>query len=288
MIALVHLEVPKTLQYSLFLGFFASLAVQLPMLPYQIWLPQAHIETANVGSVLLAGKFEGYGFIWFSRSLFPIASEGFFPVMIVLSIVAVVYGALTTCRQYGIKRLTAYFWVSHTSLLTLSLFTHSLEGDIAFVVMMIAHGLIISGLCLTSFNLYSKFYSSMIYLRRKLLGTSKRLLCVCSCSPLLLLFWVLGNIFFPGTVNLFSECLSLLFATKYSILADLGFCIGVFLGTVYYLIICNRVYLYYVRDLTTLEFRSFIPLLLSVVFLGAVSNFILVPLLQTMTFQVSL
>ena len=79
MIALVHLEVPKTLQYSLFLGFFASLAVQLPMLPYQIWLPQAHIETANVGSVLLAGKFEGYGFIWFSRSLFPIASEGFFP-----------------------------------------------------------------------------------------------------------------------------------------------------------------------------------------------------------------
>lgn len=144
---LLHLEILKSSQHWLFLGFFASLAVKIPMFPCHIWLPQAHVEAPIVGSVLLACillKLGGYGFIRFSFPLFPIASDVFTPGIIVISIIAIVYGAFTTCWQFDIKRLIAYSSVSYMGLVTMSLFTHSLEGYIASMIMMIAHGLVSS------------------------------------------------------------------------------------------------------------------------------------------------
>ena len=86
----------------MFLGFFASLSVKIPMIPFHIWLPQAHVEAPVAGSVLLAGillKLGGYGFLRFGYPLFPIASEHFSPFIIILSLIAIVYASFTTCRQ---------------------------------------------------------------------------------------------------------------------------------------------------------------------------------------------
>ena len=125
--ALLHLEIPRSSQYWLFLGFFASLAVKKPMIPYNIWLAQAHVEAPIAGSVLLAGvllKLGGYGFFQFSFPLFPLASVVFNPGIKFISIIAVVYAAFTTCWQFDIKRVITYSSVSHMGLVTMGLFTH--------------------------------------------------------------------------------------------------------------------------------------------------------------------
>ena len=91
-------------------GFFLSLAVKIPQIPFHIWLPQAHVEAPVSGSVILAGillKLGGYGFLRFSWPILPAASEYFAPLIIMLGVVAVIYGGLLTCRQVDFKRLIA-------------------------------------------------------------------------------------------------------------------------------------------------------------------------------------
>lgn len=288
---LIHLELPQTIQYWLFLGFFASLAVKVPMFPYHIWLPQAHVEAPIAGSILLAGillKLGGYGFIRFSLPLFPIASEIFAPVIIVLSIIAVIYGALTTCRQSDIKRLIAYSSVSHMGFVTISIFTHCLEGYIASVIMMVAHGLVSSGLFMSSFNLYTRFHTRII----------KYFKGITTCMPLLssvTFILVLGNISFPGTINFIAEFSSLISATKYSIYITFSLSIGIFIGTLYSFLMFNKIYFgslsnftYSVRDLTSLEYQSFMPLTVLIILLGLIPNLIISLLVNTLIFQISL
>ena len=289
--ALLHLEIPKNTQYWLFLGFFASLAVKIPMFPCHIWLPQAHVEAPIAGSVLLAGillKLGGYGFIRFSFPLFPIASEIFSPCVIIISIIAIIYGAFTTCRQSDIKRLIAYSSVSHMGLVTVGLFTHSLEGYIASIIMMLAHGLVSSGLFMVSFILYSRFHTRIIKYFKGLVISTPLL------SSLTFIL-VLGNISFPGTINFIAEFSSILAATKYSVFVGISACVGIFLGTVYSLSVYNKIYFgtlsnftYYVRDLNAIEYHSFIPLLGLTIILGIIPNFILPWLLNTLIFQISL
>lgn len=289
--ALLHLEIPKNNQYWLFLGFFSSLAVKIPMFPCHIWLPQAHVEAPIAGSVLLAGillKLGGYGLIRFSFPLFPIASEIFSPCLVVISIIAIVYGAFTTCRQSDIKRLIAYSSISHMGLVTVSLFTHSLEGYIASVIMMLAHGLVSSGLFMISFTLYNRFHTRIIKYFKGLVISTPLL------SSLTFIL-ILGNISFPGTLNFIAEFSSIIAATRYSIFVGVGVCIGIFLGTVYSLSIYNRIYFgtlsnftYYVRDLSALEYHSFIPLIGLTLTLGIIPNFILPWFLNTLIFQISL
>lgn len=289
--ALLHLEIPKNNQYWLFLGFFASLAVKIPMFPCHIWLPQAHVEAPIAGSVLLAGillKLGGYGFIRFSLPLFPIASEIFSPCIIIISIIAIVYGAFTTCRQSDIKRLIAYSSISHMGLVTVSLFTNSLEGYIASIIMMLAHGLVSSGLFMISFTLYNRFHTRIIKYFKGLVTPAPLL------SSLTFIL-VLGNISFPGTINFIAEFSSIVAATKYSIFIGISVCVGIFLGTVYSLSVYNKIYFgtlsnftYYTRDLNALEYHSFIPLIGLILILGIIPNFILPWLLNTLTFQISL
>ena len=289
--ALLHLEIPKNNQCWLFLGFFASLAVKIPMFPCHIWLPQAHVEAPIAGSVLLAGillKLGGYGFIRFSLPLFPIASEIFSPCIIIISVIAIVYGAFTTCRQSDIKRLIAYSSISHMGLVTVSLFTHSLEGYIASIIMMLAHGLVSSGLFMISFTLYNRFHTRIIKYFKGLVTPAPLL------SSLTFIL-ILGNISFPGTINFIAEFSSIVAVTKYSIFIGISVCVGIFLGTVYSLSVYNKIYFgtlsnftYYTRDLNALEYHSFIPLIGLTLILGIIPNFILPWLLNTLTFQISL
>lgn len=172
---------------------------------------------------------------------------------------------------------------NHLILVTMSLFTHSLEGYIASVIMMIAHGLISSRLLvMSSFNLYNRFYTRTINCFQWLVV---RIPLLSSITFIV----VLGNISFPGTINFIAEFSPLISTTKYSIFVGLSDCIGIFLGTVYYLFKYNKICFgsYYVRDSTAFEYQSFIPLLVLTFLLGAIPNFILPLLLNTLTFQVS-
>lgn len=146
---------------------------------------------------------------------------------------------------------------NHLILVTMSLFTHSLEGYIASVIMMIAHGLISSGLLvMSSFNLYNRFHTRIINYFQWLV--------VCIPLPSSITFiLVLGNISFPGTINFIAEFSSLISTTKYSIFVGLSDCIGIFLGTVYSLFMYSKIcfgslsrFTYYVRDLIAFEYKA--------------------------------
>ena len=274
---LVCLNLPYNLQIWLFIGFFLSLSVKVPMIPFHIWLPQAHVEAPIAGSVLLAGvllKLGGYGFIRFSFPLFPLASQFFSPLLILLSLISIIYGALTTCRQIDIKRLIAYSSVSHMGLVTMSIFCHSLEGLLASILMMLAHGLVSSGLFMSSSVLYWRYHS-------RLIKYFKSLAVSMPIFSIIVFLLILGNISFPMTFNFIAEFLSLLTIIKLSKLIGLLCCFGAFLGIIYSFYFFNRVFfgfyspfLIYPRDLNLLEFNSFLPLIALMLLLGIYPNFI--------------
>jgi len=288
---LLFLQLPNNLQFYLFIGFFASLAVKIPMIPFHIWLPQAHVEAPVAGSVLLAGillKLGGYGFIRFSFPIFPLASEYFSPIIILLSLIALIYGSLSTCRQSDIKRLIAYSSVAHMGLVTLAIFTHSTEGLVASITMMIAHGLVSSGLFMTSAILYVRHHSRAIRYYRGLITTMP----IFSTITLIL---ILANIGFPLTLNFIAELFSILAGFNYSHLVGIISCIGAFLSTVYALYYYNRMYfgslsnhLTLSREMLAFEFQSFIPLIVLTLILGITPNLIFKFLLLSSYINISL
>lgn len=289
--SLVLLDMPNFIQYWLFLGFFASLAVKIPMIPTHIWLPQAHVEAPVAGSVLLAGillKLGGYGFIRFAYPLFPSASQYFTPFVVLLSLIALIYGSLTTCRQTDIKRLIAYSSVAHMGLVTLAIFVHSVEGLIASLAMMIAHGLVSSGLFMSSAVIYVRHHSRAIRYFRGLTITMP----IFSGLTLVL---ILANIGFPLTFNFIAEFFSILAAFDYSYLVGVLSCAGALLATVYALYYYNRVYfgtlsshLNFSREILNFEFQGFLPLILLTLILGIFPNIIFKFLLTSSYVNISL
>ena len=288
---LTVIEIPSYLQLWMFLGFFASLSVKIPMVPFHIWLPQAHVEAPVAGSILLAGillKLGGYGFIRFGFPLFPLGSEYFSPFIIMLSLLAIVYASFTTCRQTDIKRLIAYSSVSHMGLVTLAVFCHSKEGIIASLIMMIAHGLVSSGLFMSSAIIYVRHHSRIIRYFRGLTTTMP-------IFSLITLILILANIGFPMTFNFIAEFLSILTAFDYSKFVGILSCLGALMSTVYALYFFNRVYfgslslhLKSSREMKEYEFQAFFPLILLTVGLGIFPNLIIDFMLSSSYINISL
>ena len=269
--SLCCLQYEKGLQNFLFLGFFLSLAIKIPKIPFHIWLPQAHVEAPVAGSVILAGvllKLGGYGFIRFSWPLLPEASEFFAPLILTLSLLAIIYGSLTTCRQVDLKRIIAYSSVAHMGLVTLSLFSHTIQGLIAAVFLMLAHGLVSSALFIAVTLLYERHHTRLVKYYRGMVIT----------MPLfgaLMLSLVLANASIPLSCNFIGEFLSLLAAFEYSIIVGVLASLGMVLSAGYSIYLYNRVffgafsnYLHFSRDLNRREFYVLLPLILLIYLMG--------------------
>lgn len=288
---LISSFIPSNIQIWLFIGFFASLSVKIPMIPFHIWLPQAHVEAPVSGSVLLAGillKLGGYGFIRFAYPLFPVAYEYFSPFIIMLSLIAIIYASFTTCRQSDVKRLIAYSSVSHMGLVTLALYTHSVEGLAASVLMMLAHGLVSSGLFMTTSILYVRHHTRVIKYYRGIVT----LMPLFSSITLIL---ILGNISFPLTLNFIAEFISITAALNYSLYVAVMTCIGILLGTIYSFYLYNRMhfgvyssYLKWTREVVRFEFNSFLPIILLTLFFGIFPNLLISPLTWSYYINISL
>lgn len=275
---LICLSINNKLQYILFLGFFLSLAIKIPKLPFHIWLPQAHVEAPVAGSVILAGvllKIGGYGFIRFSWPLMPDASQFFTPLILTLSILAIVYGSLTTCRQIDLKRIIAYSSVAHMGLVTLGIFSHTLIGTVAAIFLMLAHGLVSSALFIIITFLYDRFHTRLIKYYRGLTVTMP----LYSLSMLVL---ILANCSIPLSCNFVGEFLSLIAAFDFSNFVGLFASLGVILSAIYSIFLYNRIcfglpsnYLYFIRDINRQEFFSLSPLIIFIFLMGIFPTFVL-------------
>ena len=159
------IKIPNEYQYILWLAFFSSFAVKLPMWPVHTWLPDAHVEAPTAGSVILAAillKMGGYGFLRFSLGMFPIASEYFVPLVFTLSVIAIIYTSLVALMQEDMKKLIAYSSIAHMCFVTLGIFTFNKQGIEGSILQMISHGLISAALFLSVGVLYDRIHSRLI------------------------------------------------------------------------------------------------------------------------------
>ncbi|MEW5990091.1 MAG: NADH-quinone oxidoreductase subunit M [Chloroflexota bacterium] len=155
----------STLQLLAFAAFFLAFAIKVPMFPFHTWLPDAHVEAPTAGSVILAGvllKLGGYGFIRWTLSLYPDASHTFAPVIIVLSLIAIIYGAVVALVQPDLKKLVAYSSVSHMGFVTLGIFVFQPQAMAGAILQMISHGLITGALFLLVGVIYERTHDRTI------------------------------------------------------------------------------------------------------------------------------
>ena len=284
---LIWIRIDDFSQKMLWLGFFLALASKLPLVPFRIWLPQAHVEAPVSGSVLLAGillKLGGYGFIRFVFVLFPKANEFFSPIVLTLSLISLFYAALTTLRQTDFKRFIAYSSVSRMAVVTLGLFSFN---EIAFsgsIVLMLAHGFSSSGLFMVVSLLYNRHQTRAIRYFRGL-ALSMPLLAT------IFLIFSLANLALPLTMNFIGEFMILLGIFQSFPIIGLLANLSIIFSASYSLFLFNRicfgaesVYLLYLnRDLTRIEIYSFLPLILALIFFGLHSQYL--ELIQTNTLK---
>lgn len=209
MYALQTLMAKKSIDFDLqrwmWLAFFASFAVKLPMWPVHTWLPDAHVEAPTAGSIILAGvllKMGGYGFIRFSLPLLPEASQYFTPLVWSLSLIAVVYTSLVALVQEDMKKLIAYSSVAHMGFVTLALFSFNQLGLQAAMFQMISHGLVSGALFLCVGVLYDRMHTRQIAAYGGVVNVMPRF-------AVLFLFMTLASVGLPGTSGFVGEFLTL-------------------------------------------------------------------------------
>ncbi|WP_120008182.1 NADH-quinone oxidoreductase subunit M [Teichococcus vastitatis] len=270
--AILNLQIAPSVQVWLFLAFFASFAVKVPMWPVHTWLPDAHVEAPTAGSVILAGvllKMGAYGFLRFSIPLLPQATEWFAPLIFALSVIAVVYTSLVALAQEDMKKLIAYSSVAHMGIVTMGIFTLNHQGLSGAIFQMLSHGVVSGALFLCVGVLYDRVHSREI---ARYGGVAK----IMPSYAMVFMLFTMGSVALPGTAGFPGEFLVIVGAWQANPWVAFGGALGMILGAGYMLYLYRRVVfsrisredLKALLDLSPREYVTFAPLILLTLWMG--------------------
>ena len=259
-------------QIILWLAFFASFVVKIPMWPFHTWLPDAHVEAPTAGSVILAGvllKLAGYGFIRFSITMFPDASHYFAPMIYALSIIAIIFTSLIALVQEDMKKLIAYSSVAHMGFVTLGIFTFTIQGIEGAIIQMISHGIVSAALFLCVGVVYDRIHTREI---ERYGGLVNRM----PLYSFSFMIFILASLGLPGTSGFVGEFLVLLSIFSVNTYFAVFATTGVVLAATYSLwlyrkIIFGQLIKDDLKDILDLSFREiiiFVPLILLTILIG--------------------
>ncbi|KPK44609.1 MAG: NADH:ubiquinone oxidoreductase subunit M [Nitrospira bacterium SM23_35] len=266
---------PYTMQMWLFWAFFAAFAVKVPMWPVHTWLPDAHTEAPTAGSVILAAiliKMGAYGFLRFSLPLFPEAAKAMTPVMLTLSVIAIIYGAVICLAQTDLKRLIAYSSVSHMGFVTLGIFALNTQGMEGGILQMINHGIVTGALFLSVGIVYDRTHTRKI-------ADYGGLATVMPIYAAFFMVFTLAAVGLPATNGFIGEFLILLGGFTKSKLAGVLASTGIIIGAGYMLWLYQRIFFMEVNpkvaglpDMDIREAITLIPLIILVLWIGVYPN----------------
>ncbi|HUC11524.1 MAG TPA: NADH-quinone oxidoreductase subunit M [Stellaceae bacterium] len=264
--------IPFGLQKWLWLAFFASFAIKVPMWPVHTWLPDAHVEAPTAGSVILAGillKLGGYGFVRFSLPMFPLASHFFTPLIFTLSVIAVIYTSLVALAQTDMKKLIAYSSIAHMGFVTMGIFAVTSEALQGAMIQMLSHGFVSAALFLCVGVLYDRLHTHEI---ARFGGLVERM----PAYAFVFMVFTLAAIGLPGTSGFVGEFLILLGTFRVSTTEAVLAATALFLAPAYMLYLYRRVIfgtltrvdLRGILDLDLREKAIFVPLLALTLWMG--------------------
>ena len=269
---LMAYEFPASMQTWLWLAFFASFAVKVPMWPVHTWLPDAHVEAPTAGSVILAGvllKMGGYGFLRFSLPMFPDASADFMPMIFGLSVIAIIYTSLVALVQEDMKKLIAYSSVAHMGFITIGIFTGNQQGIEGSILQMISHGIVSGALFLCVGVVYDRIHSRRIDAYGGLVHRMP-------LYALTFMIFTMATIGLPGTSGFVGEFMILVGVFQVKTWVAFTATVGVILGAAYSLWLYRRVIfgaltkpeLAEILDLNRREVLIFAPLIVVALWIG--------------------
>ena len=263
---------PAHMQTWLWLAFFASFAVKMPMWPVHTWLPDAHVQAPTAGSVILAGvllKLGGYGFIRFSLAMFPLASDYFAPFVFTLSVIAIIYTSLVALMQDDIKKLIAYSSVAHMGYVTMGIFAANTQGLQGAIFQMLSHGIVSGALFLCVGVVYDRLHTREISAYGGLVNNMPK-------YAVAFMILTMANVGLPGTSGFVGEIMTLVGAFRANTWVAFFATTGVILSASYALWLYRRVIfgalekesLKSLRDLSGREKALLYPLVILTIFFG--------------------
>jgi len=263
---------PRDMQPWLWIAFFASFAVKLPMWPVHTWLPDAHVEAPTAGSVILAAillKMGGYGFLRFSLPMLPFASQDFAPFVFTLSVIAIIYTSLVALVQEDMKKLIAYSSVAHMGFVTMGIFAATTQGVAGGIFQMVSHGVVSAALFLCVGVVYDRMHSREISAYGGLVNRMPVYAAV-------FMVFTLANVGLPGTSGFIGEFLALLGTFKVNVVVATLATLGVILSACYALWLYRKVIfgtldkpsLAGITDVSVREIAVFAPLIILTILLG--------------------
>nr|YP_209601.1 NADH dehydrogenase subunit 4 [Heterostelium pallidum]AAU00616.1 NADH dehydrogenase subunit 4 [Heterostelium pallidum] len=230
--------IPEFMQKLIFLGFFIGFAVKIPIVPLHLWLLRAHVEAPTAGSVLLAGillKLGGYGFLRFNIGLLPEMCTYFFPLIVGLSLISILYTGIATVMQLDVKRIIAYSSISHMNVVVLGLFSQVLQGIEGGIYLMVSHGLVSGGLFLCIGVLYEQYKSRLLY-------SYNNVVHVMPIFAIIFFILTLANIAFPITSSFIGELLIFCGIIKKNIVVAFFGALGMIVTVIYSFWLYNRIF----------------------------------------------